>query len=478
MNYYGLTSLFNGVVVLLVGFYLLSRQRQNSLYQSFMAFSASVGLWCIFYSFWQVQTSKDPALFCSRLLMLFCYFIPFSFLWFVLKLTGRPYRTWQSVALLAVPLFFAAFSFDPLMIRDVSPALNFNFWPRPGRLMNFYVPIFFTLILFSYWLLWKSYLTAHKSQRWQIKWVSLSILPGWIGGATNWCLWYDIPVPPVAHIFVGVAFLVLFYAIIRGRLFDVDVITDLIQEAKLSALGIMATSINHEVRNPLFVIKGLAETLLERPDTGPEKVKDIAQRAIAQAERALEIIRNFSSYAKRQSSKTFDKQSLDVKEVLESTVPLVCSELALDGIRLQVNVPSKTMVSADRHSLEEIFINLIVNACQAMPHSPSKKSKVNGTSPGNLQLEENRCQGMPGGGEIEISAKEEKAWLSIKVRDTGPGLAQEQLNRIFEPFYTTKAAGTGLGLYVVKQLVEKNGGKVDVSSKEGLGTTFTLVFPQ
>lgn len=85
---------------------------------------------------------------------------------------------------------------------------------------------------------------------------------------------------------------------------------------------------------------------------------------------------------------------------------------------------------------------------------------------------------MPGGGEIEISAKEEKAWLSIKVRDTGPGLAQEQLNRIFEPFYTTKAAGTGLGLYVVKQLVEKNGGKVDVSSKEGLGTTFTLVFPQ
>ena len=449
MNYYGLTSLFNGIVVLAVGFYLLSRQRQNSLYQSFAAFSTSVGLWCVFYALWQVQTNKESALFCSRLLMLFCYFIPFSFLWFVSKLTGRAFGSWQSAALLAGSVFFAAFSFSPLMIKDVLPALGFDFWPRPGILMNFYVPIFFVLILIAYWILWKAYLVARDTQRWQIKWVSLAILPGWIGGATNWCLWYGIPVPPVAHIFVGVAFLLLFYATIRGRLFDVDAITDLVQEAKLSALGIMATSINHEVRNPLFVIKGLAETLLERPDTSQEKIRDIAQRTVTQAERALEIIHNFSSYAKRQSSKSFDKQSLDIKEVVESVVPLVCSELALDRIRLQVNVPAKTMVCADRHSLEEIFINLIVNACQAMP----------------------------GGGEIDISAKEEKSWLSIEVRDTGSGLSPDQLSRIFEPFYTTKASGTGLGLYVVKQLVEKNGGKVEVRSEVGKGTIFSIILP-
>ncbi|MFH1208271.1 MAG: ATP-binding protein [Candidatus Omnitrophota bacterium] len=492
MNYYGLISLFNGIVVLAVGFYLLSRQRQNSLYQSFAAFSASVGFWCVFYALWQAQSNKDAALFFSRLLMTFCYFIPFSFLWFVLKLTGRSCKSWESAALFAAPLFFAAFGFSPLMIGDVSPALSFSFWPRPGLLMNFFVPIFFILILISYWLLWRSYLVARDTQRWQIKWVSLSVLPGWIGGATNWCLWYDIPVPPVAHIFVGVGFLFLFYAIIRGRLFDVDALADYVQEAKLSALGIMATSINHEVRNPLFVIKGLAEILLERPDAEPAKIKDIAQRAVAQAERAIEIIRNFSEYAKRQSSKTFDKQPLDIKEVLESIVPLVCSELALDRIRLQVNVPPKAMVCADRHSLEEIFINLIVNACQAMSNSPSKNSKVNWASPGNLQSEENRCQGMPGGGEIEISTTMPSPSLSrwerdgvretdkviITIRDTGPGLAQDQLKRIFEPFYTTKASGTGLGLYVVKQLIEKNGGKVEVSSKEGLGTTFSLIFPQ
>lgn len=467
MNYYGLTSLFNGVVVLAVGFYLLSRQRQNTLYQSFAAFSASVGLWCIFYAFWQIQTNREMALFCSRLLMIFCYFIPFAFLWFVFKLTGRPYKPWQAIALLAVPLFFAAFGFSPLMIREVSPALNFKFWPHPGRLMNFYVPIFFTLILIAYWLLWKSYLVARDTQRWQIKWVSLSILPGWIGGATNWCLWYDIPVPPVAHIFVGVAFLVLFYAIIRGRLFDIEAISDLVQEAKLSALGIMATSINHEVRNPLFVIKGLAETLLEKVDGyDREKVKEIAQRTMVQAERALEIIRNFSEYAKRQNSKTFDKKPLDVREILEGIIPFVRSELALDRIRLVLNVPAHTMISADRQSLEEIFLNLLVNACQAMP----------------------------GGGEIMITAQSAPnphpvcnigppshtpgvKGVLVRVTDTGPGIPPEQLRRIFEPFYTTKSSGTGLGLYVAKQLVEKNGGRISVKSEVGIGTTFEVSLP-
>jgi signal transduction histidine kinase len=455
MNYYAFTSFFNGIVVLAISSYLFSCQRKNALYQSCGFFSMTVGLWCVFYAIWQIQVARVEALIYIRLAMISCYAIPFAFLWLVLKMTHRQPSLWTKVFLLGSLAAFMILGFTPLMIKDVAPVSGFDFWPRPGPLMNFFVPIFFILILIAYGLMWKGYIVADKAQRWQIKWVSLSILPGWIGGATNWCLWYDIPIPPVAHIFVGVSFLFLFYAIARSRLFDLEAITDLVQEAKLSALGIMATSINHEVRNPLFVIKGLAETLVEKPNTEPEKIKDIARRAVAQAERALEIIRNFSAYAKRQSSKTFEKQSLDIREVLESIEPLVCSELALDHIQLQMNIPPKTLVCADRHSLEEIFINLIVNACQAINDAAC-------------------LSGDRGGGEIEISAKEEKSWISIIVRDTGPGLSVEQLSRIFEPFYTTKASGTGLGLYVVRQLVEKNSGQVEVSSRVGFGTTFTI----
>ena len=449
MNYYALTSLFNGVVVLLIGFYLLSQQRQNSLYQSCAVLSICVGLWCIFYSFWQVQSSYESALTYMRLAMIFCYAIPFSFLWFTLQLTHVSLQPSQALPLLVAPLFFMVFGFSSLMIKGMKATAGFVFWPQPGILMHLYLVIFFCVVLFSYGLLLRGYFTTSGFSRRQIQWVMLALLPAWLGGATNWCLWYDIPVPPVAHIFVGVGFLLLFYAVARSRLFDIDAITDLVQEAKLSALGIMATSINHEVRNPLCVIKGLAETLLERPDMDSVKIRDVAQRAVAQAERALTIIRNFSDYAKRQNSKIFDKQLLDIREVLESITPLVCSELALDHIRLQINVPPKTRVCADRHSLEEIFINLIVNACQAMAS----------------------------GGEIEISAEEENAWITIRVRDAGPGLSPEQLRRIFEPFYTTKSYGTGLGLYVVKQLVEKNGGRIEAQSQPGLVTTFSIILP-
>ncbi len=449
MNYYAFVSLFNGIVVLCVGFYLLSRQRQNHLYQSFSGFSVCVGLWCIFYALWQVQTAKAEALMYMRLAMMAVYPVPFAFLWFVMDLVGWKKPSWYFFAVIGTPLCFMLLGLSPFMVKDVSPKLHFPFWPDPGVLMHVYLALFCMLVLASYWILWQSYRKSSGVQQWQIKWISLTLLPAWIGGASNWCLWYNIPVPPIPHFFVGVGFLILTYPIVRSRLFDIDTITDLVQEAKLSALGIMATSINHEVRNPLFVIKGLAETLLEKSDAEPSKIKDIAQRTVMQAERALEIIRNFSAYAKRQSSKDFDKQSLDVKEILESIVPLVCSELALDHIRLRLLVSPKTIVCADRHSLEEIFINLIVNACQAMP----------------------------GGGEIEISAKEEKPWLSIKIRDTGPGLPSEQLSRIFEPFYTTKAFGTGLGLYVVKQLVEKNGGRIQAISKEGFETVFVITLP-
>ena len=324
MNYYAFTSLFNGIVVLAIGLYLLFRQKQNELFQSCAVFSVCVGLWCMFYAIWQVQTSKENAFAFIRLAMIFCYAIPFAFLWFTLKLIHAPIRPWMALTLLVVPLFFMALGFSPLMIKDVKAVMGFSFWSQPGFLMHFYVPIFFAIVLFSYWLLWKNFLVARDVQRRQLKWVMFALLPGWLGGATNWCLWYDIPVPPVAHVFVGVGFLLLFYAVTRSHLFDIDTITDLVQEAKLSALGIMATSINHEVRNPLFVIKGLAETQLERlrgdicldEEQLTAKSKEMLQKTIEQADRALEIIRNFSEYAKRQSSKVFDKQSLDVKEII------------------------------------------------------------------------------------------------------------------------------------------------------------------
>jgi signal transduction histidine kinase len=484
MNYYAFIGLFNGVVGLLLSFYIFTSRKQNSIYKSFAAVCLSVGFWSVFYAIWQIQTTKELALLCMRLVMLFCDFIPFAFLWFVCNVINIRLRKWQATFLIGMPVFFAFFSFSDLMVADVVPRLTFPFWPVPGILAHIYYVELFLAVVFSFALLAHGYRKAEGFQKWQIKWVFLTFLPIWAGGSTNIFLWYNIPVYPAPNFFVGMGLLVLFYAIARSRLFDIDAITDLVQEAKLSALGIMATSINHEVRNPLFVIRGMAETQLERlrektyADKAQleERSKEMLQKTIEQADRALEIIRNFSAYAKRRSSKEFDKQSLDVKEVLGSIVPLVCSELALDQIRLQVNIPPKTLVCADRHSLEEIFINLIVNACQAMPNGGEIKISV--VSKLSVIPAKAGIQALDSRLKHSGMTQDENGQVIITIQDSGPGIPKQQLARIFEPFYTTKASGTGLGLYVVKQLVEKNGGKVDVSSKMGVGTTFSLAFPR
>jgi len=460
MNYYAVVSLFNGVVVLCIGFYLLSCQRQNPLYQSFAAFAACVGLWCVFYAVWQIQTTKSEALMYMRLAMMAVYPAPFAFLLFVLNLVGWNQKRWVSLSIFGTAFFFMLFGFTRLMIKDMVPVRGFPFWPDPGILMHCYLSVFVSMVLFSYGILFRAYRNSQGIQKWQIQWVIWTLLPGWIGGGSNWFLWYGIPVLPIPNFFVGAGFLILSYGIIRSRLFDIDALTDFVQEAKLSALGIMATSINHEVRNPLFVIRGLAETQLDRLNVTTEgereqlvpKLKEMLLKTIQQTDKAIEIIRSFSEYSKRQSAKTLEKRRLDLRSVLESIIPLVRSELALDEIRLNVDIPSGTSIFADQHSVEEIFLNLIVNACQAIKETS-------------------------GGGDIHITAKEESPWTVIKVRDTGPGLAPDQLERVFEPFYTTKTSGTGLGLYVVKQLIRKNGGRVEVLACNGSGTAFILAFP-
>ena len=123
------------------------------------------------------------------------------------------------------------------------------------------------------------------------------------------------------------------------------------------------------------------------------------------------------------------------------------------------------MIQADQRQLEEILFNLIVNACHAMEKG------------GELVIVSEAKQFQTGllCRPAEISRNDD--WIKITITDTGTGISSEQAKHLFEPFYTTKGEkGTGLGLYITKQLVERNSGKISVQSKEGKGTIFILEF--
>lgn len=447
MNYYALIGLFNGVVVLLASIGILLRKPRIHFFQSFLSFSFSVGAWSIFYAIWQIQTEYNAALFWMRIAMLAVYPSCFGFLWFVMNICGFEKSKAVKIVLIGLPAIFMLFAFSPWMVEGVEPRLQFLFWPIPGNLMHLYAFSFCSAIVISFLLLSMAWARSVGAHKWQIQWIMFSMAPAWVGGSTNWLLWYGVEFPPLPNFFVGVGWLLLTYAMIRTRFFDADVLADYVQEARLSAIGLLTASIHHEIKSPVFVIRGLAEGLAEKEATHKQTL-ETTTKIIQQTERITEIIRKFREFATRPKGKLIDIQPVNLKSAVKNVLPLVQSQIDAHKIELDVQISEDLSVLVDPYSLEEILLNLILNACQALRDAPRPR--------------------------IEVKCVLGSETVTITISDNGLGITQRELARIFEPFYTTKKEGTGLGLYVVKQLVARNGGEITVESAERQGTTFKL----
>ena len=175
--------------------------------------------------------------------------------------------------------------------------------------------------------------------------------------------------------------------------------------------------------------------------------------SIEQADRAMDIIRRLSLFAKAGIDSEIKLEPVKISEVIENILPLISYELTAHQITLEQDIPQNLPeVRGDRRYLEEIFFNLIVNAAQAI------KEEGDDAKPGKIA--------------VRAVVKDDK--VLVTVSDTGPGISEEKVKDVFRPFYTTRAEGTGLGLYITKQLVEKIGGRISVNSVAGQGTVFNV----
>ena len=225
----------------------------------------------------------------------------------------------------------------------------------------------------------------------------------------------------------------------------------LVESRKLASIGTFTSGIAHELNNPLNNISLTAETLLEESDTLDKgESKEMILDIINQASRASEVVRNLLDFSRTEAPSL---KKLEVKTVIQETVKLVRNQLMIMGVKLELNLPEDILpICGNLHNLEQVFLNLLLNAIQAMPD----------------------------GGKIIISAKQaEEGYVAIEVSDTGVGIKPDALEKIFDPFFTTKPAGrgTGLGLSIVYGIIKKHGGYVEVKSQEGVGTTFTVYIP-
>ena len=225
----------------------------------------------------------------------------------------------------------------------------------------------------------------------------------------------------------------------------------LIQSKKLASIGTFSSGIAHELNNPLNNISLSAETLLEDDsDFTSQEGKKIIEDILIQTDRATEVVKNLLDFSRDKKPLT---QLLNMKQVLDSTRKLITNELRLNAIWLEDYVPeSLPCIMGDMQKLQQVFVNLFINSIHVMPE----------------------------GGLIYIDASEEPdGYIRINVTDTGTGIKPENIEEIFDPFYTTKEVGkgTGLGLSIVYGIVKKHDGYIEVKSKMNVGTTFSIFFP-
>lgn len=234
-----------------------------------------------------------------------------------------------------------------------------------------------------------------------------------------------------------------------------DAYRQLLQAEKLSAIGLMAGTVAHDITNPLAVIDGRAQLLMYRfpPDTEAGKSLEAIK---AQTDRIASLVKSLQNYARKGKG---EKRPLNVVDCIEESFVLVGKLLYENGVRT-VKRYTETLppVLGNATEIEQIFMNLIQNAGQAMEKG------------GDLTLSAEAVEEVPGEG---------AAWVEVSVSDTGPGIPPEALKTVFEPFYTTKpeGKGTGLGLAICKRILQEHLGEIAVESAVGKGTTFRVRFP-
>ena len=485
MNPYNIAILCFGFCSLLLGL-LIWLKRQDEVGKRYFLISLMYSGWAIFIAI-NLNNDVSPklGLFMGRLGNAFAVFIPVTWYHFVLVFSDRMARRSRFVKLLyGVSIFIACFSFTPWFIPRTTPMVGFRYYSQAGPIFFLNALIFFTIVPLSFVELYKKIQNTSGYEKRQIKGLFLTALAGYLGGSPAFLPIFSIPFPQYTLLLLPIYPFGLAYVMIKQKLFDAEELAQAAHRDKLTAIGVLAASINHEVKNPLFIIKGLAESWLERKRSGVfendqqclEKGEEFVAKSMEQADRAMDIIKRLSLFAKAGIDSEIKLEPVKMGEVLENILPLIRYELAAHSIALTREVPSDLPeVHADRRYLEEILFNLIVNAIQAL--------KAAG-KPGEIRIKVAAVAGpqthpvctvnnTPGVYRPGVC----KGSVVIEVSDTGPGIPEDKLKDVFRPFYTTKEEGTGLGLYITQQLVEKIKGRIDVRSELGQGTIFTVALP-
>lgn len=223
------------------------------------------------------------------------------------------------------------------------------------------------------------------------------------------------------------------------------VAAELARADRMNLIGEMAAGLAHEIRNPMTVIRGYLQKMLRKADDEAQKAQ--YSLIIAETTRINEIISAFLSLAK---NRRVEMGLCNLTDIIFQLFPLIQADGRKTGTIINLQpLPEKLPIYADEKEIKQLVLNLVHNAIEAQP----------------------------GKGTVVITAAEQHGTVVLTVADTGCGIDQVLLEKIFDPFYTTKDVGTGLGLAICKSIVDRHGGRIDIQSEIGQGTTVSIFLP-
>jgi two-component system, NtrC family, sensor histidine kinase HydH len=252
---------------------------------------------------------------------------------------------------------------------------------------------------------------------------------------------------------MGILLLTLIFVVKRGesiiekRAFERIRLKDQLSKAKhLSSLGEMVAGVSHEIRNPLGIISSSAELLKKKMDP-QDPLNAIADIIVAESRRLNHIITDFLNYAR---PKTPNRSPCRIDEVIAKNIHFLDQQLKENGYVIRTDFNADTpAIKADADMLYQAFLNLLINAMQSMPQ----------------------------GGLIDVTIEKQDGWLWIFIEDQGGGVSASVMEKIWDPFFTTKEKGTGLGLGIVRNIIEAHDGMIRIDNRREKGARVSVKFP-
>jgi len=488
-------------------FIVLRNRRPNELNWTFAVYLILIAWWAFFNMLAIISSKKELALLLDFVCLSSVMWVPSTFFHFVAIYVQKKekLRYFIFINYLVSLCFLIILWSTSLIVKDVSPRFGLNYWTEPGPLYLWFVIFFFICTMASAINLWIFQKTCASDQiQRQTRLLFWFSVIGYAGGGCDYLLSYHILIPVITEMANYCAFFLgmgIAYIIFRYRFLEVEDVLA-IHRDKLALLGLMTSSLNHEIKNPLFLLRGYAQKAKSGEIQSIDKMTEQIERIGKLTERLSDFSRSGSATAK--------SEEVDIAQAIDNALFFANHELKYHNIEITKEIdPNLPKIMGDGGQFEQIFLNLIMNAFHAMsPPAPAPLRNENLSpikalgldsfpinqlipsmkmSPDSARIRDDSSssrlgsRAMKDGGTLTICAKSAlrtpQSAIEISIIDSGHGIPKDRLKHVFEPFYTTKQGrGTGLGLHIVKTLVEQNGGKISVESEVGEGTKFKLEF--